>query len=128
MRRGLPVVVGALAAALAFAVVMVVSDDDDAPRARAGAPAPVTVSAAQSGGLAVFARMGCGGCHRLAAAGSTGEIGPSLDAVLASHTERSLKVKIANPTPGTAMPADFEERMSATELDALVSFLLRSGR
>ena len=126
MRRGLPVVVGALAAALAFAVVIAASEDDGAPETTAGAPVPV--SAAQSGGLAVFARVGCGGCHRLSAAGSSGEIGPDLDVVLASHTAESLKAKIVDPTPGTAMPADFEERMSAGELDALVDYLLQAGR
>ena len=64
--------------------------------------------------------MGCGGCHQLSAAGSTGEIGPNLDFVVASHTAESLKAKITSPTPGTAMPEDFEKRMSAAELDALV--------
>ena len=64
--------------------------------------------------------MGCGGCHHLSAAGSTGEIGPDLDFVLSSHTAESLKAKITSPTPGTAMPEDFEKRMSAAELDALV--------
>ncbi len=34
--------------------------------------------------------------------------------------------KIAAPTPGTIMPNDFAERMSAAEMDALVSFLLAS--
>lgn len=112
---------GLAAALVAFGVVMLASDGDDAPPT--GPPAPP-----QSDGARVFAGMGCGGCHRLAAARSTGEIGPDLDAALASHTAESLEAKIASPTPGTAMPSDFAERMSAAEMDALVSFLLASRR
>ena len=123
MRRGLPVLVGALAAALAFAVVMAASGSDGEVYSPSAAPAP-----AQSEGLEVFSRMGCGGCHHLSAAGSTGEIGPNLDFVVSSHTAESLKAKITSPTPGTAMPEDFEERMSAAELDALVGYLLQAGR
>lgn len=123
MRRGLPVLVGALAAALAFAVVMATSGSDGEVSSPSAAPAP-----AQSEGLEVFSRMGCGGCHHLSAAGSTGEIGPNLDFVVSSHTAESLKAKITSPTPGTAMPEDFEKRMSAAELDALVGYLLQAGR
>ena len=109
---------GLAAALVAFVAVMLVSDGDAPP---ADQPAPP-----RSEGAAVFARMGCGGCHRLAAAGSTGEFGPNLDAALASHTAESLEAKIASPTQGTIMPSDFAERMSAADMDALVSFLLAS--
>ena len=111
---------GLAAALLAFAVVILASDDDAPP---ANPPAPP-----QSEGARVFASMGCGGCHRLAAARSRGEIGPNLDAALGSHTAESLEAKIASPTPGGIMPSDFAQRMSAAEMDELVSFLLASRR
>ncbi len=45
--------------------------------------APTTTSAAPQGdataGKAVFASAGCGGCHTLKAAGSSGTVGPNLD-------------------------------------------------
>jgi mono/diheme cytochrome c family protein len=75
-------------------------------------------------GRAVFARMGCGSCHRLAAAGSSGQIGPPLDQVLPNHTAGSLRAKIVDPGGGSVMPTDFARRMSAADLRALVAFLL----
>lgn len=45
--------------------------------------APTTTTTASQGdptaGKAVFASAGCGGCHTLKAAGSTGTVGPNLD-------------------------------------------------
>jgi mono/diheme cytochrome c family protein len=129
MTRWLPIAVGAITAMLAFGIVVLASDDsaeDDDPVATVAA-LPTTGG---HGGMAIYARMGCGGCHRLAAAASTGEIGPSLDRLLPSHTPTSLRAKIVSPTPGTAMPSDFGKRLSGAELDALVSFLMaaRSAR
>ena len=72
--------------------------------------------------------MGCGSCHRLAAAGSDGPIGPDLDARLAAHTRDSLLDAIRSPPAAGAMPTDFAERMSPAELSALVGFLLSAGR
>jgi mono/diheme cytochrome c family protein len=79
-------------------------------------------------GRRVFAAMGCGSCHRLAAAGSTGMIGPNLDEELAGHDRESLVRSIVRaPGQGFAtMPDDYGERMTDAELDALVSFLLAS--
>jgi mono/diheme cytochrome c family protein len=101
-------------------------DGQAAERARAAA-VPV--------GRSVFARMGCGGCHRLAAGGgSTINAGPDLEPLLPSHDEASLRAKIVDPYPAGApqefvsMPQDFGRRMSAPELDALVAFLLSTAR
>jgi len=46
--------------------------------AGATASAPAGAAAVPSG-KAVFASAGCGGCHTLAAAGSSGTTGPNLD-------------------------------------------------
>lgn len=108
---------GVAAAVVVFAVL---PGEDEA-----GEPV-VRSSAAPPRGPAVFAAMGCGSCHRLAAAGSSGEIGPDLDAVLGRHTAESLRAVIVDPPP-SAMPDTFGRRMSARELDALVAFLL-AGR
>jgi mono/diheme cytochrome c family protein len=79
-------------------------------------------------GRRVFAAMGCGSCHRLAAASSTGMIGPDLNEELAGHDRESLVHSIVR-APGQSlatMPDDYGERMTDTELDVLVSFLLAS--
>jgi cytochrome c551/c552 len=115
-------VAGLAAAALAFGAVALgvgIDGGSDNPRASA---APKDGS-----GPAVFARMGCGSCHALAAAGSTGQMGPDLDTALEHHTRATLIAQITAPAGDggfSAMPDDFASRMSSGELDSLVDFLL----
>jgi mono/diheme cytochrome c family protein len=128
-RNAVPFAAGLAAAAAAFAVVLLTTDDEEKGQPPAGRPVapaalPPDVPAGHAGGFAVFNRMGCGGCHRLAAAQSSGPIGPDLDARLPDHTRKSLRAAILSPPPLAAMPGDFGERMSDAELDALVDFLL----
>jgi len=128
-RHAVPLAAGVAAAAAAFTVVALTTDDGGPERVPAGgqeaalAPAQA-VPAGQEAGFAVFNRMGCGGCHTLAAANSSAPIGPDLDARLPSHTRESLTAAILSPPSYAAMPGDFGERMSDAELTALVDFLL----
>ena len=119
----LRLVTGVAAACLAFAVVALTSGIGGGSK-----KAPASSPGEFSAGRAVFARMGCGGCHTLAAAGSAGEIGPNLDERLPRHTRASLKARIMmRPSDGVEfdmMPRDFRNRLNAEELDALVDFLL----
>jgi mono/diheme cytochrome c family protein len=128
-RNAVPFTAGLAAAAAAFTVVLLTTDDGGNGRApesrRVAAPAPAEpLPAGQEAGFAVFNRMGCGGCHTLAAAGSSGPIGPDLDARLPHHSRESLTRAILSPPPLAAMPDNFGERMSEAELTALVDFLL----
>jgi cytochrome c551/c552 len=128
-RNAVPFAAGVAAAAAAFGVVLLTTDDNGNGRAPEGeqvaAPAPAAgVPEGHEAGLAVFTSMGCGGCHRLAAASSTGPIGPDLDERLPEHTRESLTAQILSPSAGSIMPEDFEERMSDAEFTALVDFLL----
>jgi mono/diheme cytochrome c family protein len=129
-RHAVPFAAGFAAAAGAFGVVLITTDEDGGTERAPGngqvaAPAPAEpLPEAREAGLAVFTRMGCGGCHTLAAAGSTGPIGPDLDERLPSHTRESLTALILSPPAGSVMPEDFGERMSDAELAALVDFLL----
>jgi hypothetical protein len=126
-----PLVAGVLAAAVAFTAVSVLGGGGDR-----AAPTASHDLVRQEEGLTVFARMGCGNCHRLAAANATGQMGPNLDRRLDGHTRASLRAKILDPYPElpdevpedlmTIMPRDYGERMSGAELDALIAFLLRS--
>jgi cytochrome c oxidase subunit 2 len=121
---------GLAAAALAFAVVAVGFGIHAGSEGEDGATAAVAGAARSEheSGRAVFARMGCGSCHTLAAAGSMGQIGPNLDARLARHTRASLIARItappSDPEGFSMMPTNFASRMDARELDALVRFLL----
>ncbi|MGH2798451.1 MAG: c-type cytochrome [Solirubrobacterales bacterium] len=121
-----PLAVGLLAAAAAFGAVGLLTRDED-PRPAAGGEAAPSARDSLSGGRAVFVRMGCGGCHRLAAARSEGAIGPDLDERLPGHTRESLTSAIvAPPASGQVgqMPTDYGERLSPDELDDLITFLL----
>ena len=122
----IPFAAGLVAAALAFAVVLLITDGGETSTPTATATA--AAAAAPARGRAVFARMGCGSCHTLRAAGSRGIIGPPLDAVLARHNPASLKAKITKPGAGSVMPQDFARRMNATDLAALVDFLMAARR
>ena len=110
-----------VAAALAFGAVVLATDGGEGPKAGG------SELAAQSSGRDVFERLGCGSCHHLSAAGSSGEIGPDLDQRLPSHTATSLTAKILAPGQGSVMPQDFEARTTPAELRALVQFLLASS-
>lgn len=121
----LPVAAAVVAAAGTFAVF----EPDEAP-APATAPPAATAEQVQAG-RAVFARMGCGGCHTLAAGNAGAPIGPNLDQRLAGYDREALIRKIVDPYPGDSpdigsMPEDFGLRMSGAELEALVAFLLAS--
>jgi cytochrome c oxidase subunit 2 len=72
----------------------------------------------------------CGSCHTLAAAGSTGQVGPDLDKVLASLSGEEILQAIVDPNAvitegyqGDVMPQNFGELFSEAQLDALVQYL-----
>jgi len=72
----------------------------------------------------------CGGCHRLADAGTTGETGPDLDRALGGQSEDEIRTGIVDPDAEIAagfragiMPPNFEETLSAQQLDGLVAYL-----
>jgi mono/diheme cytochrome c family protein len=48
-------------------------------------------------GVAVFNDQGCGSCHTLAAAGSTGNVGPNLDEALQGKDAAFIHQSIVNP-------------------------------
>ncbi|MQA74358.1 MAG: c-type cytochrome [Solirubrobacterales bacterium] len=98
-----------------------------------GVATTTTTAAASAAGAQVFDENGCGGCHTLAAAGSTGQIGPDLDGALKGKTEEFIHTSIVDPnaeiatsySPGV-MPENFGSDLSSDELDALVQYLAES--
>ena len=96
----------------------------------------------------MFAKAGCGGCHTLAAAGTTGTVGPNLDermradcatpeskAVRGVTLEQCIRTAIVDPykyipsgyTAGV-MPANFEQRLGKNGVEALVNFLSTAAK
>ena len=91
----------------------------------------------ENGGEALFAELGCGSCHALEAANTTGTSGPNLDNLpqLARRAGQPLEafVRESIVNPGAYEEPGFEVEMPPfqlpeQELDALVSFLVASTR
>ena len=91
-------------------------------------------------GLAVYQENGCGGCHTLKAAGSTGQVGPDLDKLkaeaakanrgpLAAFIEESIVKPQAYLAPGypDAMPHSFGTQIPPDKLKQLVQYLSESA-
>jgi molybdopterin biosynthesis enzyme len=100
----------------------------------ANAPALTAAGPSADPGRALFVRMGCGSCHRLAAGAGIGQVAPDLDLLLPNYDDAALRAKIVDPYPAgapeefLAMPQDFGRRMNAREVDELVDFLLGTVR
>jgi cytochrome c oxidase subunit 2 len=93
-------------------------------------------AAPAGGGGAVDAKAiftdtaGCGACHTLSAAGTTGTTGPDLGKVLKGKDKAFIKQSIIDPSaqiaPGyqdNIMPKDFGQRLQPAQVDALVNYL-----
>ena len=72
-------------------------------------------------GEAVFASAGCGGCHALEAAGSSGSIGPNLDE---SQPDAALVVERVTNGMG-AMPA-FEGQLDEQQIQDVAAYVVAS--
>ncbi len=100
-------------------------------------------------GKAVFTGIGgCGGCHVLAAAGSTGTVGPNLDTrmradcasaaskpIRGASLQQCIRTAIVKPyaylPSGYAagvMPANFGQKLTPSEITALVNFLSTAAK
>jgi mono/diheme cytochrome c family protein len=68
--------------------------------------------------MSVFATAGCGGCHTLADAAATGNVGPNLDAASPS---RARVAQIVTTGQGV-MPA-FSSSLSRREIAAVAAYV-----
>ena len=73
-------------------------------------------------GKAIFPEAGCSGCHTLAAAGATGNVGPNLDQ---AKPPKSLVVdRVTNGKGG--MPS-FKDRLSDAQIQAVADFVAQNA-
>jgi cytochrome c oxidase subunit 2 len=97
-------------------------------------PAPAEEGATSSSGAQLFVSAGCGGCHTLAAAGSTGTTGPNLNEFLApddttAGVEEMLvdpNVELAEGYPANVMPKEYGQTFSKAEIHQLAEYLVAS--
>jgi len=113
----------AIGAAMAMAAI---SSPAAAQEGSTAAPAPAaTVDAAKlAKGRDVFNNYGCGSCHTLAAAGATGDVGPSFDGD-SSLTHDLIVDRVTNGAG--PMPA-FGSQMTPAEIDAVAAYVLHSKK
>ena len=72
-------------------------------------------------GNAVFASAGCGNCHTLAAAHSTGTIGPNLDSLKPDY--RAVTAQVTNG--GAQMPA-FKSQLKTQQIADVAAYVVKS--
>jgi len=89
----------------------------------AGVPgaAPPEVAGGEGGGAQVFANSGCGNCHTLAAAGSTGTQGPDLDQLEPSQATVEKQV-----TKGGGLMPAFGNKLSKKEIEEVGAYVAES--
>ena len=77
-----------------------------------------TTATAAPDGKAVFASAGCGGCHTLKDAGTSGTVGPNLDQLKPSESTVEHQVE----TGGGAMPS-FKGRRTPAQIAAVAKYV-----
>ena len=80
-----------------------------------------TLEGDAAAGEEVYNANGCGGCHALEAAGTTGTVGPNLDD---SKPDKELVVDRVTNGRG-AMPA-FKDQYSAEQIEAVADYVVSS--
>lgn len=83
--------------------------------------APPAAEGDAAAGESVFASAGCGGCHTLAAAASSGAVGPNLDE--SQPDAQLVETRVRNGSG--AMPA-FEGRLDDEQIADVTAFVVES--
>jgi mono/diheme cytochrome c family protein len=94
---------------------------EPAQTAEEGQPAQPAEDGDPQAGKEVFASAGCGACHTLADAGSSGEIGPNLDE---AKPDRELVVERVTNGQG-AMPS-FKDRLSEEQIRDVAAYVVEA--
>ena len=87
-------------------------------RGRSEAQAAAEQGGAAPDGKQVFTEAGCGGCHALADAGTTGGTGPDLDKVLPDKNAAFIEQSIVDPNAEIAPGFSREHHARAVRPDA----------
>jgi mono/diheme cytochrome c family protein len=115
-------------------VYVATPDEGETEAGAAGGETEPSQEDAASSGSELFASAGCGSCHTLAAAGTTGQVGPNLDEFLApddttAGVEEMLvdpNVELAEGYPANVMPQDYGQTYSKSEIHELAEYLVET--
>jgi mono/diheme cytochrome c family protein len=116
-----PIAISLAAAALGLAACGSSSSESSSTTTAAPATTTSTTTVASAEGEKVFA-SNCAQCHTLAAAGSTGEVGPNLDSI--APDEATVNAKVTNG--GGGMPA-FADVLTEAQIDAVSAYVADSA-
>lgn len=87
----------------------------------AGTTAQAVGAGDAAAGKQVFASAGCGGCHTLEAAGSSGNVGPNLDEAKPPHD-----LVLDRVTNGKGVMPSFNDSLSATQIQNVAAYVVQS--
>jgi cytochrome c553 len=74
-----------------------------------------------SNGETIFNEQGCGGCHVLEAAGSSGSIGPNLD-----ESKPDFDLVVDRVTNGSGAMPSFSDKLSEDEIKDVAAYVVES--
>ena len=72
-------------------------------------------------GESVFASAGCGGCHVLEAAGTSGSVGPNLD-----DSQPDFELVVDRVTNGSGAMPSFSDKLSEDEIKNVAAYVVES--
>jgi mono/diheme cytochrome c family protein len=87
-----------------------------------GETTPEAGGGTEPAGAAIFADSGCGSCHTLAAAGTSGTIGPNLD-----ETKPSKELAIERITNGAGAMPPFADSLSPEQIEMVADYVASSA-
>ena len=90
---------------------------------QSGFTSPVSFASLGTDGAKIFEKAGCAGCHTLAAAKSTGTVGPNLDQLGSTLTVAVVSHQVE--VGGGPMPA-FQGKLSAAQIQAVAQYVASS--
>jgi mono/diheme cytochrome c family protein len=80
-----------------------------------------TVEGDAAAGEEIFAANGCGSCHTLEAAGTSGNVGPNLD-----EAQPSFEVAVETITNGSGAMPPFEGQLDVQQIADVASYVVES--
>jgi sulfite dehydrogenase len=106
----------------AFAVLVLLVGPELIGAKKSGGGAAAQQNARPRSGSAVFASAGCGSCHTLKAAGTSGTTGPNLD-----QLKPSASTVAAVVTSGAGIMPSFKGRLSPADIQAVARYVATSA-
>lgn len=91
------------------------------PQATTSGPS-TTLKGDAAAGKELFAAKGCGACHKLAAAGSSGAVGPNLD-----DTKPAFDLVVDRVTNGRGAMPPFKGQLSEQEIADVAAYVAESA-